>query len=125
MTATISFQIRKHEQALRIPNAAIRYYPKPELVRAEDKKILEGATTARPTSGGNDENAPLESQRSAAERAEAGRKRNRRHVWVVDGDFLRAIEVTVGIADNEYTELVSGDLKEDQALVTGEKTPGQ
>lgn len=125
MTATISFQIRKHEKALRIPNAAIRFYPKAELVREEDKKILEGATTTRPTSGSDDENAPLESQRSAAERAEAGRKRNRRHVWVVDGEFLRAIEVTVGIADNEYTELVSGDLKEDQALVTGEKTPGQ
>jgi HlyD family secretion protein len=125
MTATISFQIRKHEKALRIPNAAIRFYPKAELVREEDKKILEGATTTRPTSSSGDENAPLESQRSAAERAEAGRKRNRRHVWVVDGEFLRAIEVTVGIADNEYTELVSGDLKEDQALVTGEKTPGQ
>lgn len=124
MTATISFQILKRESILRIPNAALRFYPKPEQVRQEDKKILEGATTARPTSGSDDENGPLESQRSATERAAAGRNRNRRHVWAVDGDFLRAIEITVGISDNEYTELLTGDIKELQVLVTGEKPPG-
>lgn len=125
MTATISFQIRKNEKVLRIPNAAIRFYPKPEQVRVEDKKILEGETAARPKSNAEEENAPLESQRSAAERAEAGRKRNVRHVWIADGDLLRAVEVKVGISDNEYTELLEGDLNEGQNLVTGEKPPGQ
>jgi len=123
MTATISFQIRKHENVLRIPNAALRFYPKLEQVRPEDRAILEGATAARPSSGSQNENGPLESQRSAVERAEAGKKRNRRHVWVADGDLLRAVEVTVGISDNSYTELVAGDLKDGQALVTGEKPP--
>lgn len=125
MTATISFQIRKNENVLRIPNAAIRFYPKPEQVREEDKKILEGSSTARPRSNSEEENQPLDSQRSAAERAEAGRKRNRRHVWVADGDFLRAVEIKVGISDNEYTELLEGDLKKGQMLVTGEKPAGQ
>lgn len=125
MTATISFQIRKNAKVLRVPNAAIRFYPKPEQVRPEDKKILEGAAATRTTRETEDENAPLDAQRSAAERAEAGRKRTRRHVWVMDGEFLRAVEIKVGIADNEYTELVEGDLKDGQMLVTGEKPPGQ
>ena len=42
-----------------------------------------------------------------------------RHVWVVDGDYLRAIEVVVGLSSNQYTELVSGDLNEHDKLVTG------
>jgi HlyD family secretion protein len=125
MTATISFQIRKNAKVLRVPNSAIRFYPKPEQVRPEDKKILEGAAATRTTRETEDENAPLDAQRSAAERAEAGRKRTRRHVWVMDGEFLRAVEIKVGIADNEYTELVEGDLKDGQMLVTGEKPPGQ
>jgi hypothetical protein len=44
-------------------------------------------------------------------------------VWVIDGELLKAIEVNVGISDNENTELVSGDLKEDAKLVTGIRPP--
>ncbi len=124
MTANISFRIEKREKIQRIPNAALRFYPKLEQVRPDDKKILEGTATARPTSGSGNENGPSESQRSADERAKAGRERNRRHVWVVEGELLRAIEVTVGIADNEFTELLTGEIKDGQALVTGEKPPG-
>jgi HlyD family secretion protein len=44
-------------------------------------------------------------------------------VWVLDGELLRAIEVVVGISDNRFTEIISGDVKEGQKLVTGVKTP--
>jgi HlyD family secretion protein len=57
--------------------------------------------------------------RSAEEKAEIRRKRNRRHVWVVDGDFLRAVPVETGLSDSTNTELVSGDLKPGDKLVTG------
>jgi len=56
---------------------------------------------------------------SAIEKADARKKRNRRHVWVVDGDFLKAIEVETGLSDSKYTELVSGELQDGQKLVTG------
>ena len=47
------------------------------------------------------------------------RRRSRRHVWVVDGDFLRAVAVVTGLSDSQYTELESGDLEDGQMLVTG------
>ena len=50
---------------------------------------------------------------------ELRRKRNRRHVWAVDGDLLKAIPVVVGLSSNQYTEVVSGELKEGDTLVTG------
>jgi len=111
MTASISFQVDERKDVVRIPNAALRFYPKPEHVREEDRKILEGATT-------DEDQEDIAAAASAQERAENRRKRKDRHVWVKDGELLKAIEVEVGLSDNRYTELVSGELKEDQELVT-------
>ena len=57
--------------------------------------------------------------RSASDVVKAGKKRHKRHVWVVDGDFLRAIEITIGISGNKYSELIEGDVKPGQKLVSG------
>ena len=40
-------------------------------------------------------------------------------VWKIDGEFLSAVELATGISDSEFTELVSGELKEGDRLVTG------
>jgi HlyD family secretion protein len=116
MTADLSFQIEKKEDVLCVPNAALRYYPNIEHVRAEDRKILEGA----------EEEAREEEETtdlSAQQKSEAGAKRNRRHVWVLEGEKLRAIPVVMGISDNRFTEVKAGDLTEGQELVTGVKPP--
>jgi len=122
MTASLSFETDKHQKVLRIPNAALRFYPpKPDQVRLEDRKLLEGVQEET----GSDEEANLaEGQRSATDRFAAKRKRNRRHVWILEGEYLRAVEVFIGLSDYKWTELVSGDLKEGQDLVTGVAPPG-
>jgi HlyD family secretion protein len=117
MTATLSFQIRAVTDVLRVPNAALRFYPQREQVRTEDRDILENKT---PTAGETDEHTS--GSASAMDKAELRRKRNRRHVWVRDGDLLRAVEVTVGISSNQYSEVVSGELKEGDQVVTGVET---
>ena len=40
-------------------------------------------------------------------------------MWVRDGDSLRAVEVVIGLSNNQHTELVAGDLREGELLVTG------
>jgi HlyD family secretion protein len=120
MTANLSFQIEKNDDVLRVPNAALRFYPRLEQVHEEFRPLLEGAGFDGETQAEEEANA---SRRSAAQKVEAARTRNRRHVWVVDGELLKAIEVTTGISDNENTELVSGDLKEGAQLVTGIRPP--
>jgi HlyD family secretion protein len=120
MTASLSFQIDEHKNVLQVPNAALRFYPKPEQVRTEDRALLEGED--QPTTE-NGEARAADAQRSAAERAEAGRTRNRRHVWVVDGDFLKAVEIVTGLSDSKYSEIVSGTLKEGESVVTGLASP--
>lgn len=120
MTASLSFQIERRENVLRVPNAALRFFPKSLHVRPEDRNVLEGADEAPVENP--DERAP-EVQRSAMEKAEAGRKRNRRHVWVVEGELLRAVEITTGLTDSKYAEVVSGALTDGQEVVTGLAPP--
>jgi HlyD family secretion protein len=45
-------------------------------------------------------------------------------VWVLDGDKLKALPLTLGISDGAATEILSGDLKEGQEIVVGAIAPG-
>jgi HlyD family secretion protein len=110
MTANISFEIEAKENVLRVPAAALRFTPLPYQVRPEDRHLVEAAQM-NPS-----EAAP---KRSADEKAEQARKRKHRHVWVQEGLLLRAVPVTLGLIDNQYAEVVEGDLHDGQALVTG------
>jgi len=114
MTADISFQIEEHNAVTRIPNAALRYYPKREHVREEDRKLLDGVDSSE------DDRQNAESQPADA-KAKASIKSRKRHVWVKEGEFLKAIEIETGISDYQYTEVLSGDVKVDQELVIGVK----
>jgi len=117
MTASLSFHVDERKNVIRIPNAALRFFPESKYVREADRKLLEGV------GGDNDKEKekPSEQRISAKERAEARRRRSKRHVWVEDGDLLKAVPVEVGLSDSRFTELVSGDVKEGQSLVTGVK----
>lgn len=120
MTANLSFQVEEASEALRVPNAALRFYPKPEHVRPEDRPILEGLAPKAPASEGVSEPLP-----SAEDKVASSRKRNRRHVWVLDGELLRAVAVETGVSDDKFTAIAGGGLAVGQKVVTGvaAKTP--
>ena len=113
MTADISFRVDERDDAINIPNAALRFYPQQKHVRKQDHALLEGADWDQ-----NEQYGP-ETVLSAEQKARARQRRNRHHVWVVEGEKLKAVEVVIGISDGRYSELASGDLKEGQKLVTG------
>ena len=128
MTASLSFQVDDRANVIKLPNAALRFYPDAKYVRTEDLPILQGLAASQPTEAepsGETDTGTVASQ-SARERAEARKKRSQRHVWVAEGQKLRAVPVTVGLSDGRFTEVVAGDLKPGQELVTGiqPKTPG-
>ena len=110
MTANISFQIEAKEDVLRVPTAALRYVPAAYLVRPQDRHYIEGLPTNP---------AENNTTRSAAEKAEQAKNRQHRVVWVQDGPLLRAVPVTLGLIENQFVEVVDGDLTEGQAVVTG------
>jgi HlyD family secretion protein len=114
MTANLSFQIDVRSEVLRIPNAALRYYPERELVHPDDHRILDGQLDTEI------EQAEAEAEGlPAMQLAEASGRSNLRHVWYLDEHLLRAVEVRTGISDYRHTEVVLGELDEQRQLVTG------
>jgi HlyD family secretion protein len=109
MTANLDFEIDRHPNALRVPNAALRWQPAPQQVvpdaRADFQKALRAQSGA---SGG--------SQPQGAKKD--GHDRGR--VWVEDGDYVRPVKVRIGLSDGAMTEIVGGDLEEGTPVIVGE-----
>lgn len=118
MTAKLSFQVAHKKGVLRVPNAALRFYPKPHLVRDEDRQLLEANEEEDSQTGQGDTTTDA---RSALQRVLDHKTSTRRHVWTREGDRLRAIQITIGLSDHKHTEVVSGDLTEGMELVTSVK----
>jgi HlyD family secretion protein len=116
MTANISFQVGDRTDVVKIPNSALRFYPNPAHVRPADLALVEGQQNR----ADQQQATQSEQSTSAQERSELRRERNRRHVWVADVEGLRAVEVVTGISDSRFTEMLEGDLKPGDKLVTGQ-----
>jgi HlyD family secretion protein len=112
MTANISFLIEAKNDVLRVPASALRFVPTAEEVVPEDRHHVE-ALTPKEEEGG---------RRSAMEKAEQARNRQRRIVWVQEGQLLRAYPVVLGLIENRYAEVLEG-LKEGLVVVTGAEKP--
>ena len=119
MTASISFEVDSTTDVPKIPNTALRFFPEnAKLVRQQDRPLVDGSMWKDQSSNKKDDDKDL----SASEKAKKRRERNKRHVWVVEGKLLRAIEIEIGLSESGFTELKSGDLAEGDRLVTGRKT---
>jgi HlyD family secretion protein len=119
MTASISFEVDSADDVTKIPNAALRFFPSDiKWVHPDDRRLIDGSTWNTPT---EDSEEGEESELSATERAKARKDRNKRHVWVVDGEKLRAVEVETGLSESKYTQLTDGEIAPGDALVTGQK----
>ena len=99
MTAYVSIGVASRSDVLLVPNAALRFKP------ADIEK--------------NAEKAASEAKRNGEGR---GKKRDSSSgtVYVVDGNELRPVSIQVGITDNRNTEVISGDLKPGERVVTGD-----
>lgn len=113
MTASLSFQTDHRERCLRVPNAALRFFPDVEWVREQDKHLITGVQHQEEAEGVDDE--------SASEKTTAAAKRSQRYVWVWEEPWLQAIPVTIGIRDSQWSELVEGDLKQGDVLVVAQE----
>ncbi|MCE5303524.1 MAG: efflux RND transporter periplasmic adaptor subunit [Planctomycetaceae bacterium] len=120
MTVRLTFQIEKHVDVMRIPNAALRFHPKPEQVRSADRSIAENMAEKDREKEKNDDEYFFRPQ-APSKASFAWLERKTQYVWITDGDKLSAVKVVTGLSDAKYAELVSGKLSEGQQVVTGIK----
>lgn len=111
MTAYVNIGVQKRENVLLVPNAALRFKP----ADAADKKAENGQKSAS--------TATVPGQAAGAG-DKKGKKRDGQSgtVYVLAGDEIKPVSVQIGITDNRNTEIVSGELKAGDRLVTGENT---
>ena len=97
MTAVVVLNGLRRERTVRIPNSALAFRPPPEVLNAlgeVDPRIPDSAT--REHAG---DQAPSE-------------------VWEFDGEQFTPIRVRAGLADDGWTELLSGSIRPGDVLVT-------
>jgi HlyD family secretion protein len=105
MTATAAITVKRVENALLVPNAALRFTPPVQEPRASTGGGLLSKILPRPP-----QPAP-----SAREEAQSGAKQQ--HVWIVRNGQLDAISVTTGTTDGVMTEVTAGHVEPGMALV--------
>jgi HlyD family secretion protein len=102
MTAFVQVTANRRLGVLRVPNAALRFRPPAEAAQAGT-----AAKSAATAGKGGSAGAGGGGRRDAAMR-----------VYKVVGGALVAVPVQVGVADTAWTEIVGGDVKEGDKLVT-------
>lgn len=107
MTAYVNIGTARKEGVVLVPNAALRYKPSEKSVSKPVEKGAEKPSTAANTG------AP-----------QKGRKKDGSQgtVYVLLDGEIKPVSVQLGITDNRNTEIIAGDLKEGDRVVTGENT---
>lgn len=100
LTANVTFEVNRRENVLTVPNSALRYTPRPELVANLPADLV----------------APATAKSAIAD--------NRETVWIREGQGLTPIEVTLGASDRARTEVISDELKPGMEVVLGEQQAG-
>lgn len=96
MTANVSIITATKTGTMKVPNAALRF-------KWTDQKAADREKTGGPAKG--------------AEAAKSGPAGKRQGVWVLDREKPRRVPITTGISDGNFTEILSGDLKEGDAVI--------
>jgi HlyD family secretion protein len=107
MTATADIIVKKVENAILVPNAALRFTP-PEQEKQVSKQSrgLVGTLLPRP---------PMRS--SSKKQQDTPTHSSKKHVWMLRDGVPVVIPVTVGTTDGSMTEVVAGDIKPGMSLL--------
>jgi HlyD family secretion protein len=109
LTANAKFQVSDRRDVLLVPNAALRYSPRPD-------RIAPGSRSARDEQPARETSTPREED--AASQTEGNPPKT---LWVPEGDHMRPVSVTVGISDGSMSEVQGEQLKEEMEVVIGEE----
>jgi HlyD family secretion protein len=117
MTANCTFVWAQRDDALRIPNAAMRFRPPAELLA----QLKPGAAGGRPAQANGAEAAQAGGGPRRPPTAAAG-STDRKSVWVLREGNPQQVYIRTGVSDGSLTEVAEGDLHEGDLLITDMST---
>ena len=113
MTANCTFVWAQKDDALRVPNAALRFRLPTELLA----QINPAAGAGPRGSGGNAEATPGGGGARKAPSA-SGADATRKTVWVLRNAKPESVPIRSGVSDGSLTEVVEGDLSQGDLVIT-------
>lgn len=125
LTANLQFEIEQRPNVLMVPNGALRWKPRLELVSPDDRVVLASGKGGK---GGGREGRGSGKTSGDAPNARSGKSREekeRGRLWVADGRYVRPIEVRIGMTDGTQTEVRGKDLQDGMEVVIGEEAADQ
>ncbi len=108
LTANLQFEVSRRKDVLLVPNAALRWKPRPDLISPEFR------TNGQPPKRGNGDGAKgaLGNERT---------QRDRAILWVENEDgLLKPVPVRLGLTDGSRTEIREGEVEAGSKIVVGE-----
>lgn len=124
MTATVTVVVGEAKNVLRVPNSALRFTPSltPEEMREifeNMRKEMGGGRDRAAQAGGPGGERQMINMRGTGQ--QGSRMRQFSRVWIEDENVkFRPVLIKTGMTDNSYTQVVWGNLKEGQEVITGE-----
>src|SRR5262245_23405874 len=116
MTANVQFLVAQREDALTIPNIALRFRPPEEkneaeqLLRQEQGRVGTRITQRRTSRAGGGGGGGGSSE---------GRRVRQVKIYVLKDGKIEPVDVQVGITDGSKTEIVDGSLNENDLVIIG------
>jgi len=111
MTATLTVEVTRRDNVLRVPNAALRFKP--------SRTVL--ATLGQPAADSGDQPAAV---RPAATTGSVAPPANHGTVWIYEAEHIEQVPVTTGATDGSFTEIVAGDVREGTTVALRVTMPG-
>jgi len=105
MTATADITVRKLENVILIPGAALRFSP----------PVTQGKKTSTGLVGAL---LPSPPKSEGAKRDATGDSKNTKQVWVLKNGQLTPVSVIIGASNSGATEVISGDIQPGTLVVT-------
>ena len=112
MTATADITTLVREDALLVPNAALRFEPQ-NGKKAKNGSMLSSIMPRPPHLS--------KKKKQATKNLAQG---NAQSIWVLNKDVPEAVQVVIGASDGRFTEIAKGDLKAGMKVITNSKTGG-
>jgi HlyD family secretion protein len=105
LTANVRFIVSKRHNVLLVPNAALRWNPRPEQIAGDGGKEPEKAGPG--DRSGSDKTAPGDGAWGT--------------IWVPRGSLVEGVAVRIGLNDGTLTEIQSDEFQEGTVVVLGEQ----
>ncbi len=114
LTANVQFETGTKTNVMIVPNAALRWIPREQLISPEIRKAN--------SSGGQVEVKKNSSQQNNGQKKENGNSHYREGVvWIEKNGFVEPVKVLAGLTDGAFTEVQGEGLTEGTRVVVGEQ----